>query len=126
MADQKPLKVNSDLHTLAQFGTGDTVPIANGGTGAISAQAARNNLLPAQSSLTVNQVLTSNGVNVSWQPGGGGGGSPAVLDSGGELQIFKAESDGTLTTYTVAGPIRYAEGDTLNVDGVLHTNYNYP
>jgi hypothetical protein len=42
-----------------------TLAIANGGTGATSAQAARNNLLPVQTSNS-GFVLTTDGTNVSW------------------------------------------------------------
>lgn len=43
-----------------------TVPITSGGTGATTASAAINNLVPTQSSTTNGQVLTSNGSYVSW------------------------------------------------------------
>jgi hypothetical protein len=44
---------------------GGTLAIANGGTGASSAQAARNNILPAQTSNN-GFVLTTNGTDVAW------------------------------------------------------------
>ena len=47
MADKIPLKAiytGADPTALGGFGSGDTIPLANGGTGAITAAAARTNL----------------------------------------------------------------------------------
>ncbi len=44
MADQIPLKLDPTTTDIARFGAGDTVPIANGGTGAATASAARTAL----------------------------------------------------------------------------------
>jgi hypothetical protein len=43
-----------------------TLPIANGGTGQITANAALNALLPAQTG-NEDKILTTNGTNTSWQ-----------------------------------------------------------
>lgn len=55
------------------------VPIALGGTGQVTANAARNALLPAQA-LHAGEFLTTNGVDVSWAAAGGGtiGGTAAA------------------------------------------------
>jgi hypothetical protein len=44
MTDRLPLRVGSDGYTPTQFQTGDTLGLANGGTGATTAAAARTNL----------------------------------------------------------------------------------
>jgi hypothetical protein len=47
MADKIPVKANytaSDVTSLGEFVSGDTVPVANGGTGATTASGARTSL----------------------------------------------------------------------------------
>lgn len=47
MADKLPVKANytgSDVTSLGEFSSGDTIPVSNGGTGATSASGARTNL----------------------------------------------------------------------------------
>ena len=44
MTDKKPLKLGTDGSTFTQYQTGDTVPVASGGTGATDASGARSNL----------------------------------------------------------------------------------
>ena len=47
MADKTPIKANftgTDVTSLGEFATGDTVPVASGGTGAATAADARTNL----------------------------------------------------------------------------------
>jgi hypothetical protein len=71
---------------------GGVLGIGNGGTGGTTQPAAINNLLPGQGGNNT-KVLTTDGSNVSWQPGGGGAtavqawvsfngmGGAAILDS---------------------------------------------
>lgn len=63
MADKKPL-VNSAGNAV-EIATGDTIPIANGGTGATTANAALNALLPSQTGNS-GEFLTTDGSNASW------------------------------------------------------------
>ena len=63
-------KVNSGGFTsgavnIASTEVSGTLPIANGGTGAVTAGAALNNLLPAQTG-NANKVLQTDGTNSSW------------------------------------------------------------
>jgi hypothetical protein len=68
MADALPLKIASGQ--IEQIQTGDTVPLANGGTGQTTANAALNALLPSQGSNS-GKFLTTNGTNTSWATAGG-------------------------------------------------------
>jgi len=63
MADKKPL-VNSAGNAV-EIATGDTIPIGNGGTGAATANAALNALLPSQTGNS-GEFLTTDGTNASW------------------------------------------------------------
>ena len=58
--------------TLALTYSGTALPVANGGTGQTSANAALNALLPSQSGQSGN-VLTTNGTNTSWITASGTG-----------------------------------------------------
>jgi hypothetical protein len=64
-----------------------TVPVANGGTGAVTPTVALTNLLPSQTGLGPD-VLTTNGTVASWAPAGSGtvtsvtGTSPIVVATG--------------------------------------------
>ena len=81
-----PSDWNND-HTIS-----GTVPIANGGTGETTANAAINALLPSQSS-NVGKVLTTDGTNTSWQTNG----------------------TGTVTSVTGTAPVSVATGTTTPV-----------
>ena len=63
MADKKPL-VN-DAGNAVEIATGDTIPIANGGTGQTTANAALNALLPSQTG-NAGEFLTTDGTDASW------------------------------------------------------------
>lgn len=63
MADKKPL-VN-DAGNAVEIATGDTIPIANGGTGQTTANAALNALLPSQTG-NAGEFLTTDGTDSSW------------------------------------------------------------
>ena len=55
------------------------LPVANGGTGGITPQAARTNILPSQTG-NLGKYLKTDGTDVSWATvAGGGGGSESVL-----------------------------------------------
>lgn len=82
-----PSDWNND-HTLS-----GTVPIANGGTGQTTANAALNALLPSQSSNT-GKVLSTDGTNTSWIAAGG---------------------TGTVTSVSGVAPVTVATGTTTPV-----------
>ena len=82
-----PSDWNND-HTIS-----GTVPIANGGTGQTTANAAINALLPSQSSQS-GKVLSTDGTNTSWVAAGG---------------------TGTVTSVTGTAPISVATGTTTPV-----------
>ena len=82
-----PSDWNND-HTLS-----GTVPIANGGTGQTTANAAINALLPSQSSQS-GKVLSTDGTNTSWIAAGG---------------------VGTVTSVTGTAPVSVATGTTTPV-----------
>ena len=82
-----PSDWNND-HTLS-----GTVPIANGGTGQTTANAALNALLPSQSSQS-GKVLSTDGSNTSWIAAGG---------------------TGTVTSVTGTAPVSVATGTTTPV-----------
>ena len=66
----------------ANFQVGGVTPIANGGTGATTATAAINALLPSQTGNS-GEFLTTDGTNVSWDASGGGLiRAPQLLTSG--------------------------------------------
>jgi hypothetical protein len=58
--------------TLALSYSGTALPVANGGTGQITANAALNGLLPSQTSQS-GKVLSTDGTNTSWIAAGGTG-----------------------------------------------------
>jgi hypothetical protein len=82
-----PSDWNND-HTIS-----GTVPIANGGTGQTTANAAINALLPSQSSQS-GKVLSTDGTNTSWIAAGG---------------------TGTVTSVTGTAPVSVATGTTTPV-----------
>ena len=63
MAGKKPLVLTNG--SIKEIGAGDTVPISNGGTGATTATAALNALLPSQTGNNT-KVLGTDGTNTSW------------------------------------------------------------
>ena len=81
-----PSDWNND-HTIS-----GTLPIANGGTGQTTANAAINALLPSQTS-NVGKVLTTDGTNTSWEVNG----------------------TGTVTSVTGTAPVSVATGTTTPV-----------
>lgn len=74
------ITLSSDGTSLLVGGTAvrtGTVPIANGGTGQTTANAALNALLPNQSGNS-GKFLTTNGTDASWATAGGGGGGSSA------------------------------------------------
>jgi hypothetical protein len=100
---------------------GGTLAIANGGTGATSANAALNNFLPSQTG-NGGKVLQTNGSNTSWTTPTNGtvtsvgvsGGSTGLTTSGGPIS-----SSGTIT---LGGTLAIANGGTgaTNSNGALN------
>ena len=91
MADKKPL-VN-DAGNAVEIATGDTIPIANGGTGATTANAALNALLPSQTG-NAGEFLTTDGTDASW-------GAISLPSSfvGKSIAVYKG-SNGSVTSST--------------------------
>jgi hypothetical protein len=83
------------LQALMGEDAGGVLTITRGGTGQTTAAAARNALLPAQGG-HAGDVLTSDGANVSWAPGGGGG-------------LTDVTSTGSSCTVTTVGMVRNVE-----------------
>jgi hypothetical protein len=91
------------------------VSIANGGTGQSTAPNAINALLPTQSGQN-GKVLGTDGTNVSWVTGGGGGPAAAGTLTGTTLAANVVTSSltslGTLTTLVVNNTIRGIDSST--------------
>jgi len=85
MAAKKPLVLTNG--SIKEIGAGDTVPISNGGTGATTATAALNALLPSQTGNNT-KVLGTDGTNTSWVAVSGGG-------AGNMNQSFNSGTGGT-------------------------------
>ena len=85
MAGKKPLVLTNG--SIKEIGAGDTVPISNGGTGATTATAALNALLPSQTGNNT-KVLGTDGTNTSWVAVSGGG-------AGNMNQSFNSGTGGT-------------------------------
>ena len=96
MAGKKPLVLTNG--SIKEIGAGDTVPISNGGTGATTATAALNALLPSQTGNNT-KVLGTDGTNTSW-----------VAVSGGTISL------GDKGDITVSGT-----GDTWTIDASVVT-----
>lgn len=94
--DQGNTKVD-DLEVLGDVTLANALPIAQGGTGATTAQAAIDALLPSQGAHS-GEFLTTDGSNSSWSAAGGG----------------------TMSSFTLAGDSgtqTISDGDTLDVAG---------
>ena len=87
-----------------------TLPIANGGTGQTTANAAFNALAPSQTSNS-GKYLTTDGTNTSWATVAGGGGVTASNDTSTTSNLyplFAAATSGTLSTiYTGNAKLLY-------------------
>lgn len=91
MADKKPIIIDSN-GDLLKMQNGDTVALANGGTGQTTANNALNALLPSQTSNS-GKYLTTNGTNTSW----------ADVSSSGGISIFDATVGASGADYTTLG-----------------------
>jgi hypothetical protein len=96
-----------------------TLPIANGGTGATSASAAINALLPSQTG-QANKILQTNGTNVSWATvAAGSSGTVTSVTAGDGL------SGGTITTtgtISMGTPGSLSATSTNSASGSTHTH----
>jgi hypothetical protein len=102
----------SGLTNLNPANLSSAVPVANGGTGAATAAAALNNLLPSQN-LQNGKVLMTNGTTASWQAVSGTGTVTSVDVSGGTTGL--STSGGPVTasgTITLGGTLVTANGGT--------------
>lgn len=79
-------------------GVGGALNIANGGTAATTAAAARNNLMPSQTTNS-GKVLTTDGTNMSWATVTGGSGSSIPGGAG----LVAQTSTGNFAMRTAAG-----------------------
>jgi hypothetical protein len=121
MADKKPLVVDLTSGKTRQIATGETVPLANGGTGATTQAGAANAVLPTQSGHS-GEFLTTNGSAVSWGAAGGGGtvtttGSPTsgfLAFFSGATSITSGDLSGDVSTSgtgaTTIGALKIATG----------------
>lgn len=90
-----------------------TLPIASGGTGQTSADAALNALLPSQTANT-GKVLQTNGSTTSWQTYSAGTGTvtSVAISAGTTGLTFTGGPITTSGTFTVAGTLAVANGGT--------------
>jgi hypothetical protein len=94
--------------------TGTTIAIANGGTGATTANAALNNLLPSQTGNS-GKYITTDGINASWVAivGSAGGTVTSVSGSGGTTGLTLTGGPITASgTLTLGGTLAIANGGT--------------
>lgn len=75
-----------------------TLPITNGGTGQVTANAALNALLPAQTG-NINYVLQTDGTDTSWAPAGSGTVTSVAISAPSEFSVTGSPvtTSGTLT-----------------------------
>lgn len=100
--------------TSGTFSLGGTLNIANGGTGAATAVAALNNLLPAQAT-NAGKFLTTDGLGgVSWAVAGGGGGGGTVTSI-----TFNPSTTG-MTINGVTTPTTITTSGTFSLGGILN------
>ena len=85
------------------------LPIANGGTGQSTAQAAINALLPSQTGNT-GYFLMTDGTNVSWAAGGGGGGGSVSSVFGRTGAVVATTNDYSFSQ--ISGTATIAQGGT--------------
>jgi len=99
IANTKTLTVTGDATISATPYTpsGTDVAVADGGTGASTAAAGLNNLLPSQTGNS-GKVLTTNATNASWQTAGFGAWASANIN-----QVYQANTDGFAIVYNKSG-----------------------
>ena len=96
-----------------------TLPIANGGTGAATATAAANAILPSQTGNS-GKYLTTDGTNTSWATvSGGGGGTVTSVAAGAGMNFTTITSTGTVTMGT---PSTLTTSTTNQATGTTHTH----
>lgn len=104
--------VGNQVDYLASLTLGTALPIASGGTGQVTATAATNALLPAQTSNS-GKFLTTDGTNTSWATVGSSGTVTSVAFSGGTTGL--SSTGGPITTsgtITLGGTLAIANGGT--------------
>lgn len=109
MADVKPLKLNSGI--ISQMGSGDTLPVANGGTGATT--------------LTAHGVLLGNGTGVVGATAEGATGEVLVGVTGGN-PVFGAwlpQAAAKTADESVTGSTTFQSDDHLLFTGVAGATY---
>ena len=95
------------------------LPVANGGTGQITASDAINALVPSQTGNS-GKYLTTNGSAVSWETvAGGGGGTVTSIASGAGMNFSTITSTGTVAMGT---PSTLTTSTTNSASGTTHTH----
>lgn len=104
---------------ITQSGTitlGGVLGIQTGGTGASTPTAALNNLLPSQTVATAGLLLTSDGVNATWQPLATGGGTVTSVDFAniGNTTglVFTGGPITTSGSFSIGGTLQIQHGGT--------------
>jgi hypothetical protein len=98
-AVRRPIATSANTMTFTnKTWQGSAIGINYGGTGATTATAALNNLLPSQSGNAGEFLQTDGAGNVSWQPGAGGGSN--WVNTGSDLYRNSKVSIGTSTAPT--------------------------
>ena len=87
------------------------IPIAQGGTGATTAQGAINNLLPSQAG-QAGKVLTTNGATTSWATNASGSVSSVALSGGTTGLTVNGSPITTSGTFTLGGTVSISAGGT--------------
>lgn len=95
-----------------------TLPIANGGTGQTTANAALNALLPAQGP-NGGKFLTTDGTNTSWETVSGGSGSVTSVSAGAGMNFTTITTSGSVDLGT---PSTLGLSTTNQVTGTTHTH----
>ncbi|MBX3040526.1 MAG: hypothetical protein KF789_07470, partial [Bdellovibrionaceae bacterium] len=114
---------SSDFSTPSGVLTLNTVPIARGGTGAVSQAGAINNLLPAQGS-SAGKILQTDGTNVSWVDAPASG-VTSINGATGGAQTFQTAQANTTPTFTRSGDTHTLEIPQASTNGVTAGTISY-
>lgn len=85
----------------------NTLPIANGGTGQTTANAALNAILPSQSTNS-GKYLKTDGTNTSWDTPAGGGSWTSVFKTADQGVVGTTETDDNTLTFSIDANSKYS------------------